>query len=288
VSTGDARIHDRGYRPYEGPRSGVSGAVRSVALQSLRRGLGLRRPFWAKLPPALIIGLAFVPALVYVGIGALLAEVDVEVVPGYADYYGVITAALLLFGAWTAPEILCPDRRTGMLGLYFASPLSRVTYLLAKLLAIGAVLLAITLGPVLFLVVARWLIGSGPGLGDVPLLAMRMIVTAVMLSSVYGLLGAAIAALVDRRAIATAAVILFALAGSVATGVMVEAAEYPEWVNSLDVFAVTADAIAVIWDTGEERLTGLPSLGVIAVALGWSASCAAVVLARYRRIEVTR
>ncbi|MDH3725802.1 MAG: ABC transporter permease, partial [Thermoleophilia bacterium] len=217
----DARIYDRGYRPYDGPRSGVQGAVRSVGLQSLRRALGLRRPLWAKLPPALIIGLAFIPALVYVGIGAILSDIDADVIPAYSDYYAVLAAALLLFVAWTAPEILCPDRRTGMLGLYFASPLSRSTYLLAKFSAIGAVLLAITLGPVVFLAIARGLIGDGPGVGDLPLLALRMIVTGVVLALLYGLLGAAISALIDRRAIATAAVILFVLAVGAATSTMI-------------------------------------------------------------------
>ncbi|MDH3227472.1 MAG: hypothetical protein OEM67_10355 [Thermoleophilia bacterium] len=284
----DARIYDRGYRPYDGPRSGVQGAVRSVGLQSLRRALGLRRPLWAKLPPALIIGLAFIPALVYVGIGAILSDIDADVIPAYSDYYAVLAAALLLFVAWTAPEILCPDRRTGMLGLYFASPLSRSTYLLAKFSAIGAVLLAITLGPVVFLAIARGLIGDGPGVGDLPLLALRMIVTGVVLALLYGLLGAAISALIDRRAIATAAVILFVLAVGAATSTMIRVAEYPAWINVFDLPTLGTDVVSVIWNTNTDLATELEPWAVVVAAMAWIAGCVVIIWARYRRIEVTR
>ncbi len=285
---GDARIHDRGYRPYEGPRNGVQGAIKSVAVQSLRRALGLRRSIWAKLPPGLIIGLAFVPALVYVGVGALISDLDVDIIPSYADYYGVIAVALLLFMAWTGPEILCPDRRTGMLGLYFASPLDRGTYLFAKLSAIGSVLLAITLGPVLFLAIARSLIGNGPGVADLPMLAIRMIVTAIVLSLLYGLLGLAISALVDRRAIATAAIILFVFAVSAATSTMVEVAEYPSWIYAFDLPSVSEDAVNIIWNENEVALTGLDAWAVIAAAAAWIVGAAAIIWGRYRRMEVTR
>ena len=63
----DARIYEQGYRSYDGPRLGVAASVRSLAIHSIRRGLGLRRTFWAKLLP-----IAYCVAGVLLVIGVIL------------------------------------------------------------------------------------------------------------------------------------------------------------------------------------------------------------------------
>ena len=68
MSTSDARIVDRGYRRYEGPRRGGAGAYRSLVVHSAQRALGLRRPATAKILPVLSVFIAYVPAIVFVGI----------------------------------------------------------------------------------------------------------------------------------------------------------------------------------------------------------------------------
>ena len=262
--------------------------MRSVGVQSPQRAFRIRRSFWAKLPPWIIVGLAFVPALVYVGIAALIPGDATDLIPEYADYYSFIGVVLLLFVAWTAPETLSGDRRSGILGLYLASPLSRATYLLAKSIAIGTVLLAITLGPVVFLLVARWMVGSGPDIADLPLLIVRMLLSAVVLSAIYALLGAAIAAFADRRPIATVATILIVLIVGAATSIAVEVAEYPHWIYAFDPTTVADDAIGVIWNRDSDLLTGLPGVGVIGATIAWIVLLAGVIWTRYQRLEVTR
>ena len=71
------------------------------------------------------------PALVFIGVAALVDDERVRrnVIPTYGEYYGFIVSALIVFAAFVAPEALCPDRRTGLLGLYLASPLTRTSYL---------------------------------------------------------------------------------------------------------------------------------------------------------------
>lgn len=284
-----ARVYDRGYRRYDGPRGGVGASMRSVVVQTLKRVFGLRRSVWQKLPPWSIVALAFVPALVYASLGALLPSDDAAgIIPDYYEYYGFIGVLVLLFVAWAAPEALSGDRRSGMLGLYLASPLDRGTYLSAKATAIGGALLAVTLGPVAFLLVARLLAGTGPSVEDIPLLVLRIVLTGVVLSAFWGLLGAAVAALSDRRAIATAAIILVVLLLTAVANVAVDGADYPEWIRAIDPLAVSFDAVLVIWGADDERGTGLPAIGVAAVVAAWIALSSLVVWWRYRLLDITR
>src|SRR4051812_20732822 len=180
----DARIVDQGYRPYEGPRRGLRGAVRSLAWHSVLRALGMRRTAWAKLLPIASIGIAYLPAAVFVGVAAILPQRvrdQANIIPTYAEYYGFITAAIVLFVALVGPEVLCPDRRNGMLGLYLASPLDRRTYLLAKVLAVVPVLALVTLGPPLLQLVGLTLADAGPGgIGDFLLVFLRIGIAAVV------------------------------------------------------------------------------------------------------------
>ena len=106
--------------------------------------------------------ISFIPAIVFIGIAAFLPRGDELGLESSADYYGFITGALFLFAAFVAPEAVCTDRRSGMLGLYLASPLSRDTYLVAKAAAIAAVLGTMTLGPPILMLIAYTLADAGP------------------------------------------------------------------------------------------------------------------------------
>ena len=72
ASSADARIIDRGYRPYDGPRLGPSGAIRSLMKHTAQRVMGLRRPLPNKILPMLSAVIAYVPAIVFVGLAALI------------------------------------------------------------------------------------------------------------------------------------------------------------------------------------------------------------------------
>ena len=118
----EARILDRGYRRYEGERRGVGASVRSLVIHSVQRAFGLRRTVWAKILPALAVAIAYVPAIVFVGLVALFGTRRITTTdsPTYGQYYGYIVSAIIVFVAFVAPEVLCTDRRTGMLGIYLA------------------------------------------------------------------------------------------------------------------------------------------------------------------------
>ena len=87
--------------------------------------LGLGRGARHKVLPAITLAIAFLPALVSVVFAALADDIPVDDLITYGEYMFFIGSALALFAALVAPEALCPDRRSGMLGLYLAGPLDR-------------------------------------------------------------------------------------------------------------------------------------------------------------------
>ncbi len=285
----DARILDRGYRPYDGPRRGVRGAVRSLAWHSALRALGLRRSIWAKLLPLASVGIAYVPALVFVGIAALLPGQlvnDTGLLPTYAGYYGFISAAIVLFVALVGPEVLCPDRRHRMLGLYLASPLTRDTYLVAKVLAVVPVLALVTLGPPLLLLVGLTFADAGPdSVGDFAVTLARIAAGGLVISAAYTAVSLAAASLTDRRPVASAGIILLLLISSVATAALV-ATGADERLLLLNLLVVPFELVQRIYgETGEIRVS---TVELILANLAWTVGAGAVLRSRYQRLRITR
>ena len=92
----------------------------------------------------------------------------------------------MIFTSFVAPEVLCTDRRTGMLGLYLASPLDRNTYLVSKAAAVASVLAVVTTGPQLLMLVAYALIGDGPGGPlDYVVVVLRILLAGLTMSALY-------------------------------------------------------------------------------------------------------
>lgn len=287
---GHARIIDRGYRRYSGPRTGTRGALRTVWIQAMQRALGLRRSAWAKILPFGAILISYVPAIVFVGVVALVPDEDLVglELPTYGQYFTFIQAAVALFVAFVAPEVLCPDRRTGMLGIYLASPLDRDSYLLAKAAAVATILAAVTIGPPLLMLIAFIIQGSGPD-GPVAVLQTlgRIVAAGGLITILYTTVSMAVASLTDRKAVATAGMLLLTLVSSTAIGVVVAALNVSEGLFSLDLFLGPFVLVQLIH--GE-----VPELGDVSLALslaataGWSALGVMVCRTRYHGLQVTR
>lgn len=264
--------------------------MRSLAHASVLRALGLRRSFWAKVFPLLSVGIAYVPAIVFVGVAALLPErlqEQAEIQPDYPDYYGFITAAIVIFVALVGPEVLCPDRRNGVLGLYLASPLTRATYLLSKVFAVVPVLALVTVGPPLLLLVGLTLNDAGPdGAGEFLLTLLRIVVSGLAISAAYTALSLAAASLTDRRAVASASVILLLLVTSVASTTLVELGGDVR-LQLLDLVFAPFELVQRIY--GARGLEPSLTTAELAVAnLAWTSAGAGVVWWRYRSLAITR
>lgn len=285
-----ARIVDQGYRRYDGPRTGLTGSMRAVVLHSLKRVLGIGRGPGAKVLPILVLAISVVPAAVFVGMAALLPRslVDEGILPSYGQYYGYITSAIVIFSAFVAPELLCTDRRTRMLGLLLASPLDRTTYLAAKAIAVLAALAVITVGPPLIMLVAFSLEGAGPD-GVAAWLAVfgRILAGGAVIAALHTTLSLAVASFTDRNGFASAGVLLTLLLSSVVTGLLIESGG-SESLAIFDLLGLPFDLVTRIYPDVDVARPEL-STGLVAGAnAGWTLVFASVVVWRYRRIQVTR
>src|SRR5262249_27415509 len=122
VSVGETRVLEHRYTAYHGERRGRAAAVWSLARWSALTALGARRSWRAKLVPGFLIAVAALPALIDIGLKALIPEFSrrfPDLIP-YAQYYTETGITVLLFAGVITPELLCPDRRDRVLSLYFS------------------------------------------------------------------------------------------------------------------------------------------------------------------------
>ena len=148
----DAVIVDRGYRGYEGPRLGRRGAIAAVIREGVRRALGLRRKGRRKILPWSLVAMALISVAVLVGLQWAAQQVGVEglvasQLPGYGEYFDTISRISLLFIAFATPQLLIPDRREGVLSVYFSRPRRPIDYLGAKFAALGILVMGFYLVP---------------------------------------------------------------------------------------------------------------------------------------------
>jgi ABC-2 type transport system permease protein len=283
-----ARIFDRGYRRYEGERKGVQGAFFTLYLATLQRILGLRRGAKAKILPVIVIAISYLPAIVFIGLAAFFKNKLNAGIPDYFKYYGTIITAILLFVAFVSPEAICPDRRYRILGVYLASPLSRLSYVLSKLAAVFTVLCMVTIGPVLLLAIARTLLDSGPALKDLPVLLLRIIGAGAGLSLFYGALSLAISSLTDRKGFASAGFILLAIVTEIVGQILGHPKQFePRGIGSLVSITFTPSAFTE-QVYGKSNVTNIGFLPVAGAMVAMIAASLAVLIYRYRSLEVTR
>jgi ABC-2 type transport system permease protein len=287
----DARLFDLGYRSYDGPRERPERAILTLAEFTARRVLGLGRGGRHKVLPAITLGIAFSPALGSVIFSVVAENITSDQLISYGEYTFFIGSALALFASLIAPEALCPDRRSGMLGLYLAGPLDRTRYLAAKAAAVVGVMLLITIGPLLFMLVAFVLAGHGPSPGETPRLLLRIVASGLATALLYAALSLAVSSFTTRRAAAAVATVLLLIVPVSVARSAIESADAP---NALDLVSfpfVAADLSYRIFGETPEGDPPIQELSTAAVAGGLGAAVAAGFLVcwlRYRRLEAFR
>ncbi len=287
---GDAQIVDRGFQRYEGRRSGVPGAIRSVSWESTRATLGLGRPARNKIFPVIAVVIAYLPAVVFIGIAVLIPSdiLEPEEVADYPSYYGFIILAIVLFTALVAPEVLVSDRRNGMLAMYLSTPLDRRTYLLAKAVAVASMLGLVTLLPPVLMLIGYTVENAGPdGLGDWLATLGRIMLSGIAISAALASVSMAASSLTDRRAFAAIGIVLLLFATPILATALVEGADLSPYWRVIDISTMPFELVFRIFgDPG--NLPELATWAVLTSNLAWTIGGMAVVWWRYSKLVIAR
>ena len=287
----EARIHDRGYQAYDGPRQRPAHAMFDLGYHTVQRVLGLKRSNWQKVLPSVTLLIAFVPAIVLIGLAALLPAGEDLDLGKSGEYYGIIVWALFLFASFAAPEAVCTDRRSGMLGLYLAAPLSRDTYLATKFAAIIAVLGIMTIGPPLLMLIAYSLEGVGPdGVTDWLAELGRLLASGVFMALFWGALSLAVSSLTPRRTRASVAIFLIPLVSAAVGDSLAGGAEAGDSYALMNLIALPVEAVFRIYGQVNPNDAPIGRVGtweVFAALIALIAASGWLARWRYRRIEVT-
>ncbi len=127
-------IHDLGYRRYDGKRLGRAQIARALCWHSLRSAFGIGRGVKAKIVPMITFGIMCLPAIIN-AVAVAVSTSHARIIP-YDTYVPALRVLVMtVFIAAQAPELVSRDLRSHVLPLYFARPLRRIDYPLAKLAA---------------------------------------------------------------------------------------------------------------------------------------------------------
>jgi ABC-2 type transport system permease protein len=200
-------IYDRGYQHYDGPRLGRRHAFWALSRYSMKRALGIKKGWTSKVVPILLYVAVALVVVIPLGVEAFIPSASVL---EYWDFFGFIFLIQGIFVATIAPEMLCGDRRENVLALYFSRAITRLDYLLAKLVAASILTLTISLVPAALYWLGRQFLDDNPmtAIKDHADDLGRIVVCGVLIAAYLGAIGLAVSSFTGRKSIAVAIIIV--------------------------------------------------------------------------------
>ncbi|MGW0826246.1 ABC transporter permease subunit [Streptomyces sp. NPDC002845] len=198
-----SRIHNIGYRTYDGPRLGRAYARRSLYSQSLRGAYGLGRSVKSKVLPMLLFAVMCAPAAIMVAVAVATSANDLPV--EYTRYAVIMQAIIGLYIASQAPQSVSRDLRFKTVPLYFSRPIETADYVRAKFAALASALFVLTAAPLTVLYVGALL--AKLDFTDQTKGFAQGLVSVALLSLLFAGIGLVISAVTPRRGFGIAAVI---------------------------------------------------------------------------------
>ncbi|MGW7263113.1 ABC transporter permease [Streptomyces sp. NPDC054842] len=285
------RIHNIGYRNYDGPRLGRAYARRSLYSQSLRGAYGLGRSVKSKVLPMLLFVVMCVPALIMVAVAVATKAKDLPL--DYTRYAIVMQAVIGLYVASQAPQSVSRDLRFKTVPLYFSRPIETADYVRAKYAALASAMFVLTAAPLLVLYVGALLAkldfsdqtkGFGQGLVSVALLSLLFAGIGLVVSAVTPRRGFGIAAVIAVLTISYGAVsTLQAIADSQSSASAVPWIGLFSPVTLIDGVQTAFLGASSSFPGGEGPTSG-QGVVFLVVVLGLIAGCYGLLMRRYRKV----
>ena len=286
-------IYDLGYQPYEGARLGWRYSLQSLYLHSLRAVFGVGRPLSSKVFPLGFALIAMIPALLQLGIAAIVPREISLIRP--ENYFGYVQIVLALFCAAVAPELMGRDQRMKTLALYFSRALTRSDYVTAKLGAMFTALLAVVWAPQAILLVGNAVATEDTldYLGENIDLVPPIVAAGLTVATFMGSVSLAIACQTSRRSFSTAAVlgtfvVLSTLGGILVNTTSGDVQKYSVLISPLDVLAGAVDWLfgAAPAARSDLALADLPGGLYVLAAAAYSLVALVLLYRRYERLAV--
>ncbi len=220
-------VFDRGYRHYDGPRLGRNHARRALIGYSVKRAMGIKKSWTAKVIPMFLYIAVSIPVVVSLGIAGFLPSAEIL---AYGEFFSFVFLLQGVFAATIAPEMLSTDRHEKVLSLYFSRAITRLDYILAKLSATALLMMTMSLVPAAILWLGRQLLDDSPlsamknNIGDLG----KLIVAGVLISLYIGSVALMVSSFTGRKSIAVAVIIILFLV-STSLAFALEAAVEADW-----------------------------------------------------------
>ena len=293
-------VFDIGYQRYEGLREGRGRGRRAIYKDGVRTALGLGRGGRAKILPWFFISVMSAIALVM----ALVAGAAERLggpgsaqranLPSHNDFYGIASIIMFVFGAVVAPELLCRDRREGVMNLYLVRPLTGTDYIISRWAAFMSVMTIAAWLPQIILLLG--LAGGDPTPMDylakhwidVP----RFLLAGLAMSAYATTLAMLTASFTTRRAYASVFLVgLFVISTPFTIGLASEIeGTAGQWISMFNLTNIPVHVNDIIFGELSELTKQAPArLLPASVRVGWYFAWTIipgfVLWARYRRIK---
>lgn len=297
--TSGGTVFDIGYQRYTGVREGRARARAAVYTDGIRTALGLGRGARAKLLPwlfvALLSGIALIMALVAGAMDRLggPGTAQRQNLPSHGDFYGIASVIMFVFAAVVGPELLCRDRREGVIHLYLVRPLTGTDYVVARWAAFFTVMVATAWLPQ-FILLAGLSMGDpdpvaylGAHWMDVPHFLLAGIALAAYITTIAMLT----ASFTTRRAYASVFLVgLFIITTPLTAGLSQEIAGLPgQWISMFNLTNIPVHVNDVIFGEVSDLTTDapagkFPAAVLVGWYLAWTLVPGALLWTRYRRL----